>query len=97
MERSSCQQFLSLVGPAYSWLKAILLPGPYRRSDAIKIYGLQASKLLFGLIPMLVIAGIIEGFFSPQTWIPNVLKYVVGTALLVGLIQYCRSQRPASL
>jgi uncharacterized membrane protein SpoIIM required for sporulation len=77
--------------------KAILLPGPYRRRDALKIYGLQASKLVFGLIPMLVIAGVIEGFFSPQTWIPNGLKYAVGASILLGFVQYCRSQRPEHL
>ena len=75
--------------------KSILLPGAYRRVDALRIYGLQAVRLLYGVITLLVIAGIIEGFFSPQTWIPNGLKYAVGTALLIGLVQYCRRQRPA--
>lgn len=74
--------------------RAILLPGQYRRLDALKVYGLQAAKLLYGIVPMLVIAGIIEGFFSPQTWIPNEVKYVVGTAIFVLLVQYCRRQRP---
>ncbi len=74
--------------------RGILLPGGYRRADALRIYGLQAVQLLYGIIPMLVIAGVIEGFFSPQTWIPNGLKYAVGLALFVGLVQYCRRQRP---
>lgn len=76
--------------------RGILLPGPYRRVDALKRYGLQAAQLLYGIIPLLVIAGLIEGFFSPQTWIPNGLKYTVGTALFVALVQYCRTQRPAA-
>jgi uncharacterized membrane protein SpoIIM required for sporulation len=71
-----------------------LLPGPYRRRDALRLYGLRAAPLLYGIIPLLVIAGLIEGFFSPQTWIPNGLKYAVGTAILIGLVQYCRTQRP---
>ncbi|WP_026072844.1 stage II sporulation protein M [Nodosilinea nodulosa] len=75
--------------------RGILLPGPYRRLDALKLYGLQAAQLLYGIIPLLVIAGLIEGFFSPQTWIPSGLKYAVGTALLIGLGQYCRTQRPS--
>jgi uncharacterized membrane protein SpoIIM required for sporulation len=74
--------------------KGILLPGPYRRGDALKVYGIQAAKLLFGIIPLLVIAGLIEGFLSPQVWIPNGAKYLAGTALLVGLVRYCLSQRP---
>lgn len=75
--------------------RSILLPGAYRRIDALRIHGLQAVRLLYGVITLLVIAGIIEGFFSPQTWIPNGLKYAVGTALFIGLVQYCRRQRPA--
>jgi uncharacterized membrane protein SpoIIM required for sporulation len=74
--------------------RGILLPGRYRRNDALKIYGIQAAKLLFGIIPLLVIAGLIEGFFSPQLWIPNAAKYLAGTAIFVGLVRYCLSQRP---
>ena len=74
--------------------RGILFPGQYRRVDALKVYGLQAAKLLYGIVPMLVIAGVIEGFFSPQTWIPNEIKYVVGTIVFVLLVQYCRRQRP---
>jgi uncharacterized membrane protein SpoIIM required for sporulation len=75
--------------------RSILLPGAYRRADALRIYGLQAVRLLYGIITLLVMAGIIEGFFSPQPWIPNGLKYAVGIALFIGLVQYCRRQRPA--
>ena len=74
--------------------KAILAPGRYRRRDALKVYGIQAVKLLFGIIPLLVIAGIIEGFFSPQLWIPNVVKYLAGTLIFMGLMGYCLSRRP---
>ncbi|PSN14342.1 hypothetical protein C7293_12020 [filamentous cyanobacterium CCT1] len=74
--------------------RGILLPGPYRRIDALKLYGLQAAQLLYGIIALLVIAGLIEGFFSPQTWIPNEFKYVVGTVIFIALMQYCRTQPP---
>ncbi len=74
--------------------RAILLPGCYRRLDALKLYGLQVAKLLYGIVPMLVIAGCIEGFFSPQTWIPNAVKYVVGITIFIIFVQYCRRQRP---
>jgi len=69
--------------------RAILLPGAYRRRDALQVYGTEAVKLLYGVIPLLVIAGVIEGFFSPQTWIPNALKYLAGTAIFAGLVVYC--------
>jgi uncharacterized membrane protein SpoIIM required for sporulation len=73
--------------------RALLLPGQYRRVDALKIYGLQAAQLVYGVIPMLLVAGAIEGFISPNPAIPNLLKYVIGTLLFVLLIIY--SQRRA--
>lgn len=42
----------------------ILFPGKYSRSDALKIYGQTAVKLISGTIFLLVIAGLIEGFLS---------------------------------
>ncbi|MBX2865513.1 MAG: stage II sporulation protein M [Leptolyngbyaceae cyanobacterium MAG.088] len=69
--------------------RAILLPGNYRRLDALKVYGLQAAKLVYGIVPMLIIAGIIEGFFSPSPLIPSPVKYLVGTLLFAGLVRYC--------
>jgi uncharacterized membrane protein SpoIIM required for sporulation len=44
--------------------RAILFPGDLSRSDALKISGIKAVKLLAGTIGMLVVAGLIEGFFS---------------------------------
>ena len=74
--------------------RAILIPGRYKRVAALKVYGLQAVKLLYGVIVMLVIAGIIEGIFSPQLWIPNEIKYLTGTIIFIALVQYCRRTRP---
>lgn len=68
--------------------KAILFPGRYRRIDALKREGQLAAQLVFGIVPLLVIAGTIEGFFSPNPVIPDLLKYATGTALFVGLVFY---------
>ncbi|HEY9623508.1 MAG TPA: stage II sporulation protein M [Crinalium sp.] len=70
--------------------RAILLPGTYRRSDALKHYGLEAAQLFGGIIPMLVIAGLIEGFFSPNPAIPDFVKYLAGATLFTLLFLYCR-------
>lgn len=70
--------------------RAILLPGRLRRADALKRYGTQAAQLMFGVVPLLVIAGIIEGFFSPNPAVPDLLKYIAGTGLFAGLVWYCR-------
>jgi uncharacterized membrane protein SpoIIM required for sporulation len=69
--------------------KGILWPGQYRRRDALKIYGAQAAQLVMGIVPMLFLAGLIEGFFSPQEVIPGIFKYLVGSIIFVLLILYC--------
>ncbi|NES45091.1 stage II sporulation protein M, partial [Moorena sp. SIO2C4] len=70
-----------------------LFPGQYRRVDALKFYGSQAAQLMFGIVPMLIIAGIIEGFLSPSPLVPSFLKYLVGIGLFTLLVIYCSSQK----
>ncbi len=72
--------------------RALLFPGNYRRADALKIYGYQAAQLVFGIIPLLVIAGIIEGFYSPNPLIPPMIKYLTGI-LLFSLLVFYGTQR----
>ena len=73
--------------------KAIVFPGKYRRIDTLKINGTKAAQLLFGIIPMLIVAGTIEGFLSPNPAIPDAVKYLVGTGLFVLLVSYCSRRR----
>ncbi|HST20318.1 MAG TPA: stage II sporulation protein M [Blastocatellia bacterium] len=56
--------------------KALLMPGDLRRIDALVMNGLQAIKLILGCIPMLLIAGLIEGFISPAH-IPSAIKFTI--------------------
>ena len=69
--------------------KAIIFPGQYKRVDALKQNSIKAAQLLFGIIPMLIVAGTIEGFFSPSPIVPSPIKYLFGTALFCLLILYC--------
>jgi uncharacterized membrane protein SpoIIM required for sporulation len=73
--------------------KAILFPGKYRRRDAIKVYSSLAAQLVFGIVPLLIIAGIIEGFISPNPIIPDPIKYLLGMGLFIGLVMYCNQQK----
>lgn len=73
--------------------RAILFPGPHRRVDALKLSGQQAAQLMFGVVPMLIVAGTIEGFFSPNPAIPGLVKYLTGTGLFLGLVMYLRRRR----
>jgi uncharacterized membrane protein SpoIIM required for sporulation len=68
--------------------RTLLFPGNYRRWDAFKRSGPLIAKSVYGMIPMLVIAGGIEGFFSPNPMFPDFLKYLVGSAIFVGFLLY---------
>jgi uncharacterized membrane protein SpoIIM required for sporulation len=73
--------------------RALIFPGRYRRWEAVRIDGIQAAQLVMGIVPMLLIAGAIEGFFSPQPSIPSPVKYLTGTALFILLIIYTLRQK----
>src|SRR5437879_5549422 len=64
---------------------ALLMPGNLSRADALKSRGMDAVRLVIGCIPLLVVAGIIEGFISPQP-IPAAIK--IGIGVLTGLTLY---------
>ena len=63
----------------------MLFPGLYSRRDSIARAGREAVRLAAGIIPMLVIAGTIEGFFSPSS-APAALKFAVGATLFTLLL-----------
>lgn len=69
--------------------KALLIPGDLRRRDALVTNGLAAVKLVMGCIPMLIIAGTIEGFISPAH-IPAAYKFSVSAVSAAALIAYFR-------
>ncbi len=81
-------------GAGFLLARALLFPGRYRRLDAFKLYGVEAAQLLFGIVPLLVMAGVIEGFFSPNPNVPDLVKYLVGTGLFIALIFYLRRRPP---
>jgi uncharacterized membrane protein SpoIIM required for sporulation len=65
---------------------AILHPGLLRRRDALVLAARQALHLILGCVPLLIIAGIIEGFVSPNEAVPWPVKWAVG--LISGVIFY---------
>jgi uncharacterized membrane protein SpoIIM required for sporulation len=68
-------------GAGLELARSILFPGLLPRREAVARAGGRASRLLLGSIPLLLIAGSIEGFFSP-TGAPIAMKF--GLALLLG-------------
>lgn len=61
-------------------------PGDLKRIDAVKVNGVRAIRLILGVIPMFVIAGIIEGFITPMDISPYIkLGFSAFTGLLLFL------------
>jgi len=67
-------------GAGFRLAHAMLFPGTLRWKDSVAQGGLEATKLVAGIIPLLVIAGCLEGFFSPSH-APVALKFTVGGLL----------------
>jgi uncharacterized membrane protein SpoIIM required for sporulation len=59
---------------------AMLFPGNLRWRDSVAQGGIEAARLISGIVPLLVVAGCLEGFFSPSQ-APVWLKFTVGGLL----------------
>jgi uncharacterized membrane protein SpoIIM required for sporulation len=65
----------------------IFNPGRLRRLDALKRNAQRAGVLILGVSCMLLVAGTIEGFFTPLRFSPEV-RLAVGAATIVLMIAY---------
>ncbi|MBI1269392.1 hypothetical protein GC174_03070 [bacterium] len=75
---------------------ALLFPGQYKRVDMFKIAAKKAAGLFAGTVPLLLIAGCIEGFISPRTDIDPWVKYAVSLSTLILLALYIFAPRKFS-
>jgi uncharacterized membrane protein SpoIIM required for sporulation len=69
----------------------MLFPGIYSRPDALKRAAVEAIRLLAGTVPLLIIAGSLEGFLSPSG-APVAVKFLTGAVLFLGLGVWLTSQ-----
>jgi uncharacterized membrane protein SpoIIM required for sporulation len=67
--------------------RGLLFPGMLPRGESLTQAGGRASRLLLGTVPLLLVAGTIEGFFSP-TDAPLAMKFTLAGLLLVALGTY---------
>lgn len=65
----------------------VLYPGRMRRRDAITSNSRRAGTLIVGVAAMLIVAGSIEGFISPQRW-PAETRIAIGSITGVALLLY---------
>ena len=69
----------------------LLFPGVLTRRDSLAQSGATAVRLLLGVIPMLVVAGVIEGFLSPSR-LPAATKFLFATVMAALLVSYLLSR-----
>jgi uncharacterized membrane protein SpoIIM required for sporulation len=67
--------------------RGLLFPGMLPRREALARAGGRASRLVLGTLPLLLIAGTIEAFFSP-TDAPVAMKFTLGAVLFAALLTY---------
>jgi len=67
--------------------RGMLFPGLLPRRESLAIAGGRAARLVLGIVPMLIIAGIIEGFVSPSG-IAKPLKFLLAAVLFAALTTY---------
>lgn len=67
--------------------RGLLFPGLLPRKESLAQAGGRGAQLLLGTIPMLVIAGVIEGFFSPSN-APVAMKFTLAAVLFPALLRY---------
>jgi uncharacterized membrane protein SpoIIM required for sporulation len=72
--------------------RGMLFPGMLPRKESLRQAGNRGAKLLLGTIPMLVVAGVIEGFVSPVK-IATPLKFLLSGCLFTALVLYLSSGR----
>ena len=67
--------------------RGLLFPGLLPRKDSLRIAGGLGVRLLLGAVPLLIVAGVIEGFVSPSH-LPAPLKFLLAGALGTILTAY---------
>ena len=75
---------------------ALLRPGVWRRRDALARAARRAVELVCGAAPVLVVAGLIEGFVSPSE-LPLPVRLLIGPlagVMLFGLL-FTVGRKPA--
>jgi len=74
-------------GAGFVIARGLLFPGALPRGESLVRAGRLSAKLFFGTIPLLLIAGLIEGFISPSN-LPRALKFGLAAALFTLLMLY---------
>ena len=74
--------------------RGLLFPGELPRSASLVRAGGLAVRLVLGTIPLLIVAGVVEGFVSPSA-LPASMKFLLAGALAALLIVYLARREPS--
>lgn len=74
--------------------RGLLFPGELPRSASLVQAGDLAVRLVLGTIPLLVVAGVVEGFVSPSA-LPASMKFLLAGALASLLVVYLARREPS--
>jgi uncharacterized membrane protein SpoIIM required for sporulation len=74
-------------GAGFILARGLLFPGALPRLESLARAGKLSAQLFFGTVPLLLLAGFIEGFISP-TDIPIPMKFALGAGLFTLLVLY---------
>ena len=66
---------------------ALTAPGDLSRKEALIQRGRKSVQLILGCIPLLIVAGVVEGFFSPSH-LPPWIKFLAAGLIFVLLLCY---------
>src|ERR1700723_1644650 len=74
-------------GAGFEIARGMLFPGLLPRRESLALAGGRAARLVLGTIPMLIVAGTIEGFFLPSDFaVP--LKFLFAAVMFAALVAY---------
>jgi uncharacterized membrane protein SpoIIM required for sporulation len=74
-------------GAGFIIARGLLFPGALPRGESLVRAGKLSAQLFFGTIPLLLIAGFIEGFISPSD-LPVGMKFALAAGLFTLLVLY---------
>jgi uncharacterized membrane protein SpoIIM required for sporulation len=75
--------------------RGLLFPGSLPRGESLARAGARSVKLVLGTVPLLLVAGFVEGFISPTELHPGI-KFTLAAGLFTLLVLYL-SRKPALL
>lgn len=67
---------------------SILFPGTYKRSVSFMMQAKKGIKICFGLIPVFLVAALLEGFVTRYTNMPDMLRLLIIIGSLIFIIWY---------